>query len=83
MAHVKAGGVAKGNKDSVSKRLGVKIYGGQIAKPGNILVRQKGTKIYPGVGVSMGKDFTIFALEKGKVTFGLKQGKKTVSVLPE
>lgn len=82
MAHVKAGGVAKGNKDSVSKRLGTKIYGGQIAKPGNILVRQKGTKIYPGTNVMMGKDFTISALIKGVVQFGVKNGKKIVSVLP-
>lgn len=82
MAHVKAGGVAKGNKDSVSKRLGVKIYGGQIAKPGNIIVRQKGTKIYPGDGVNMGKDFTIFALVKGLVEFHTRYGKKIVSVCP-
>ena len=65
MAHVKAGGVAKGNKDSVSKRLGVKVYGGQIAKSGSIIVRQKGTKIYPGLGVNMGKDFTIFSVASG------------------
>ncbi len=82
MAHVKAGGVAKGNKDSVSKRLGVKIYGGQNAKPGNILVRQKGTKIHPGSGVSMGKDYTIFSISKGIVSFFVRQGKKFVSVLP-
>lgn len=82
MAHVKAGGVAKGNKDSVSKRLGVKIYGGQSVISGNIIVRQKGTKIYPGNGVGMGKDFTIFATVNGKVQFGQKNGKKIVSVLP-
>ena len=82
MAHVKAGGVAKGNKDSVSKRLGVKIYGGQMAEAGNILVRQKGTKIYPGTNVSMGKDFTIFSLVKGLVQFGQKKGKKIISVQP-
>jgi len=82
MAHVKAGGVAKGNKDSVSKRLGVKIYGGQNAKSGNILVRQKGTKVYPGEGVMMGKDYTIFAVTDGIVTFNQKLGKKMVSVLP-
>ncbi len=82
MAHVKAGGVAKGNKDSVSKRLGVKIYGGQNAKPGNILVRQKGTKIHPGSGVGMGKDYTIFSVSKGIVSFFVRQGKKFVSVLP-
>jgi len=82
MAHVKAGGVAKGNKDSVSKRLGVKIYGGQHAKSGNILVRQKGTKIYPGNGVMMGKDYTIFAIVDGLVKFYQKLGKKMISVLP-
>ncbi len=80
MAHVKAGGVAKGNKDSVSKRLGVKIYGGQIAAPGNIIVRQKGTKVYPGNGVNMGRDYTIFAVSKGKVIFSTKLGKQYVSV---
>lgn len=82
MAHVKAGGVAKGNKDSQSKRLGVKIYGGQKAKSGNIIIRQKGTDVTPGVGVMMGKDFTIFAVSEGTVTFGTKKGKKIVSVLP-
>lgn len=82
MAHVKAGGTAAGNKDSVSKRLGVKIYGGQVAIPGNIIVRQKGTKINPGKGVEMGRDFTIFAKDRGKVSFHLLRGKKFVSILP-
>lgn len=82
MAHVKAGGTAKGNKDSVSKRLGVKIYGEQDAIPGNIIVRQKGTKCYPGHGVLMGKDFTIFATTTGKVKFYSLRGKQYVSVLP-
>jgi large subunit ribosomal protein L27 len=83
MAHVKAGGVAKGNKDSASQRLGVKIYGGQVAKPGNIIVRQRGTKFFPGDGVSMGNDHTIFATAEGMVTFGMKKGKQVVSVLPK
>jgi len=82
MAHVKAGGTAAGNKDSVSKRLGVKMYGGQHAIPGNIIVRQKGTKINPGQGVSMGRDFTIFAVSTGKVSFSTVRGKQYVSVLP-
>lgn len=82
MAHIKAGGVAKGNKDSVSKRLGVKIYGGQRARPGNIIVRQKGTKVYPGAGVGMGNDYTIFATSKGTIEFWVKRGKQYVSVLP-
>ncbi len=82
MAHVKAGGTAAGNKDSVSKRLGVKVYGGQIAQPGSIIVRQKGTKVFPGTGVRLGKDFTIYSIVKGVVTFSQKLGKKVVSVLP-
>lgn len=81
MAHVKAGGVAKGNKDSLGKRLGVKIYGGQMAIPGNIIVRQKGTKFHPGTGVDMGKDYTLFATETGKVQFSTKLGKQIVSVI--
>ncbi len=83
MAHVKAGGVAKGNKDSVSKRLGVKIFGGQFAQPGNIIIRQKGTRVFPGDGVDMGKDFTIFATVKGLVTFSQRKSKQYVSVLPQ
>jgi large subunit ribosomal protein L27 len=82
MAHVKAGGTAAGNKDSVSKRRGVKIYGGQHAIPGNIIIRQKGTKVYPGDGTEMGKDFTIFATSAGLVTFSTTRGKQIVSVLP-
>jgi large subunit ribosomal protein L27 len=82
MAHVKAGGTAAGNKDSVSKRLGVKIYGGQYAAPGNIIVRQKGTKVYPGKGVGLGSDYTIFATATGKVQFSTVRGKQYVSVLP-
>ncbi|MBI4066078.1 50S ribosomal protein L27 [Candidatus Gottesmanbacteria bacterium] len=80
MAHIKAGGVAKGNKDSVSKRLGVKIYGGQSAGPGNIIVRQKGTKVSAGDGVMMGRDFTLFAVSKGIVQFHTKLGKQFVSI---
>lgn len=82
MAHVKASGTAKGNKDSVSKRLGVKVYGGQYAKPGHIIIRQKGTKVHPGSGVMMGRDFTIFSVASGKVQFSNKLGKQMVSVLP-
>lgn len=83
MAHVKAGGTAAGNKDSNSKRLGVKIYGGQDAISGNIIVRQKGTKVYPGDGVQMGRDYTIFAVTPGKVAFTIVRGKQFVSVLPK
>mgnify|MGYP001571052400 CR=1 FL=1 len=82
MAHVKAGGTAKGNKDSVSKRLGVKVYGGQAAIAGNVIIRQKGSKFFPGEGTDMGKDFTIFAIVPGIVNFLTKRGKRYVSVLP-
>ena len=82
MAHVKAGGVAKGNKDSVSKRLGVKIYGGQKAKSGAILIRQRGTRVHPGIGVNMGRDHTLYATTQGVVTFTTKLGKQVRSVLP-
>ncbi len=82
MAHIKSGGAVKTNKDSASKRLGVKIYGGQMAKPGNIIIRQRGTKVSPGLGVGMGKDYTIYALTSGLVTFGQRIGKQIVSILP-
>lgn len=81
MAHVKAGGTTKGNRDAKGKRLGVKIFGGQMAKPGNIIVRQRGTRVHPGTGVSIGGDDTIFALQAGVVEFHTKGGKKYVSVV--
>lgn len=80
MAHVKAGGTTKGNRDSVSKRLGVKVYGGQIAKSGSIIIRQRGSKIHPGVGTKMGKDFTIYAITPGIVKFYERKPKKFVSI---
>lgn len=80
MAHTKAQGAVKGNRDSRPKRLGVKLYGGQAVKPGNILVRQKGSKFSAGDGVSMGKDFTLFALVGGTVNFTMYKGKKVVEV---
>ncbi|MBI3577706.1 50S ribosomal protein L27 [Candidatus Gottesmanbacteria bacterium] len=83
MAHIKAGGTAKGNKDSISKRLGVKIYGGQAAIAGNIIIRQKGTRVHPGMGVRMGKDFTLYAVADGLVQFGQRLGKQMVSILPQ
>lgn len=82
MAHVKAGGTTKGNRDSAGKRLGVKLYGGQAAKNGNILIRQRGTKIHSGNGTKMGKDYTIYAITDGLVTFYERQAKKFVSVKP-
>lgn len=80
MAHTKAQGSVKGNRDSVAKRLGVKIFGGASANPGNILVRQKGTRFFPGNGVLMGKDYTLFAKVAGTVNFITKRGKKFVEV---
>jgi large subunit ribosomal protein L27 len=80
MAHIKAGGVTKGNRDSVAKRLGVKIYGGEKVSPGNIIIRQRGTKIHPGEGVKMGNDFTIFAIKDGIVKFKQKYGDNFVTV---
>lgn len=81
MAHTKAQGSVKGNRDSIAKRLGIKIYGGGKAKAGSIIVRQKGTKIFKGQGVSMGRDFTLFAIKEGVVRFKNKQGKKIVEVI--
>jgi len=81
MAHTKAQGSVKGNRDSRSKRRGVKLYGGQAAAPGNIIVRQKGTKFNAGNGVSMGKDFTLFAIQEGKINFKTLKGKKYVEVI--
>lgn len=81
MAHTKSGGATKGNRDSRAKRLGVKIYGGQKAVAGNIIMRQKGTKIHPGTGVGMGGDYTLFALVDGTVRFITKKGKKVAEVV--
>ncbi|PZQ95607.1 MAG: 50S ribosomal protein L27 [Cereibacter sphaeroides] len=83
MAHKKAGGSSRNGRDSAGRRLGVKLYGGQAAIPGNIIVRQRGTTWFPGTGVGMGTDHTIFAVVEGKVTFkkGMK-GRTFISVLP-
>lgn len=81
MAHKTGGGSTKTNKDSISKRLGIKLYGGEKAQPGDIIVRQKGNKFYPGVGTKQGNDYTIFAISQGKVNFKKKIGKKVISVL--
>jgi large subunit ribosomal protein L27 len=81
MAHTKAQGSVKGNRDSIAKRLGVKVYGGAKVIPGNIIVRQKGTKFFPGDGVRMGKDYTIFAMLPGTVQFKTLRGKKFVEVI--
>ena len=83
MAHKKAGGSTRNGRDSNPKYLGVKIYGGQAIEPGNIIVRQRGTRFHPGVGVGLGRDHTLFALTSGVVTFSVKgaEKRKTVSVL--
>lgn len=83
MAHKKAGGSSRNGRDSAGRRLGVKLYGGQEAIAGNIIVRQRGTKWWPGINVGMGKDHTLFALTDGHVTFkkGLK-GRTFISVIP-
>lgn len=83
MAHKKAGGSSRNGRDSAGRRLGVKKYGGESVIPGNIIMRQRGTKMWPGEGVGLGKDHTIFATVEGRVTFhsGLK-GRKFISVLP-
>lgn len=81
MAHKKGGGTAKTNRDSVSKRLGIKKYGGEVVTPGNIIVRQKGSKFHKGAGVAMGNDFTIYAVSTGKVQFAKKLGKTLVNVI--
>lgn len=83
MAHKKAGGSSRNGRDSAGRRLGVKKYGGEKVAPGNIIVRQRGTKWWPGQGVGMGKDHTIFATSDGAVTFqkGFR-GRTFISVLP-
>jgi large subunit ribosomal protein L27 len=83
MAHKKAGGSSRNGRDSAGRRLGVKVYGGQAAIPGNIIIRQRGTKMFPGTGVGMGRDHTIFATVAGRVMFhtGLK-GRTFISVVP-
>ncbi len=80
MAHKKAGSTAKTNRDSISKRLGVKKYAGEKVIPGNIIVRQKGNKFYPGSGTRIGNDFTIYATDEGKVEFKKRQGKKIINI---
>jgi len=76
MAHKKAAGSTQNGRDSEAKRLGIKIFGGQNARAGNIIVRQRGTKFWPGKNVGIGKDHTLFALSDGTVTFQEKQMKK-------
>ncbi len=83
MAHKKGAGSSRNGRDSESKRLGVKLFGGQVAKAGNIIVRQRGTKHNPGLNVGLGKDHTLFALTDGEVEFKRKRDNKTyVSIKP-
>jgi len=84
MAHKKAGGSSRNGRDSESKRLGVKRYGGEVVLAGNILVRQRGTEFHPGDGVGLGRDHTLFALVDGTVDFSVKGAarRRTVSILP-
>ena len=84
MAHKKGGGTTRNGRDSESKRLGVKRYGGQLVIPGNIIVRQRGTAFHPGENVGIGKDHTLFALVEGHVLFTIKGEKRrrTVSIVP-
>lgn len=82
MAHKKGGGSTRNGRDSNSKRLGIKCYGGEYVIPGNIIVRQKGTKYKPGNHVGVGSDYTIYSLIEGQVKFETKRGRKYVSVYP-
>lgn len=83
MAHKKAGGSSRNGRDSEAKRLGVKVYGGEAIRAGGIIVRQRGTRIHPGVNVGMGKDHTLFALVDGHVKFDVRgaKGNTLVDVL--
>ena len=84
MAHKKGGGSTRNGRDSESKRLGVKMYGGQAVVPGNIIVRQRGTEFHAGDNVGMGKDHTLFAKAEGKIQFAVKgvQQRRTVCIVP-
>ncbi len=81
MAHTKAKGSARINKDSISKRLGVKKFSGETVKIGEVIVRQRGSRFHSATGTKIGKDFTIFAVRKGKVNFFTKLGKKHIQVV--
>jgi large subunit ribosomal protein L27 len=82
MAHKKGASSSRNGRDSNAQYLGVKRYGGQVVKAGEILIRQRGTKFHPGVNVGRGKDDTLFALASGAVQFGAKRGRKTVNIVP-
>jgi large subunit ribosomal protein L27 len=82
MAHKKGASSSRNGRDSNAQRLGVKRFGGQVVKAGEIIVRQRGTHFHPGVGVGIGKDDTLFALVAGAVEFGTRRGRRAVSIVP-
>ncbi len=83
MAHKKAGGSTRNGRDSNPKYLGIKAYGGEFVRAGNIIMRQRGTRFHPGQNVGRGGDDTLFALADGHVTFGKHRGRRIISVIPE
>jgi len=83
MAHKKGGGSSRNGRDSRGQRLGVKVFGGQTVRAGNVVVRQRGTKIYPGMNVGVGRDWTLFALRDGVVRFEERGGRKRASVISQ
>lgn len=83
MAHKKGGGSSRNGRDSEGKRLGVKAFGGQRVKAGSIIIRQRGTKVHPGVNVGKGSDDTLFATATGHVDFGRRRGRRAVNVVEE
>ncbi len=82
MAHKKAGGSSRNGRDSAGRRLGFKKFGSEVVIPGNIILRQRGTKFHPGVNVGIGKDHTLFSLIEGRVSFSNSKGRSLVNVLP-
>ncbi len=80
MAHIKTGSATKGNRDSVSKRLGVKVYGGSTADNGSIIIRQRGTTFHAGTGTRAGKDFTIYAIKSGIVQFVTRHARTFIEI---
>ncbi len=82
MAKKKGGGSTRNGRDSESKRLGVKVFGGQVIEAGSIIVRQRGTRIHPGNNVGVGNDHTLFARVRGEVRFGSRRGRRVVDVVP-
>jgi len=82
MAHKKAGGSSRNGRDSQSKRLGLKAFGGELVNAGSILVRQRGTQFHPGMNVGIGKDHTLFATATGTVQFGRRRGRKLIQIIP-